>query len=173
MRRDRLLLVMPIVNVTLVVIFAASVALAQPFSPPGALPPPPMPPTPSVLTLVTLVTGHQWLPLALAVLLYVRHMLSDGSKFPVTIPATWLPAVSAALALAYAILVAVSMGASWQQALLGGATLGAAAALVDGLVVGIFGNDPTKVPAWAKAILMLVEPEPKVPVTVDPPAPPK
>jgi len=135
--------------------------------------------TPTDFTLpqvLALVTTHSWLPIAILVAVYVRHLLSDKSKFPnPPIPPTWLPTVTAAVTLVFSVLVARQAGGSWSVALVGGFTTGAASGFFDGIVVGLFGSDPSKVPWWAKLVLALVDDQaPQSPVANAPsdPKPP-
>lgn len=106
-------------------------------------------------TLIALVRSHTWLPVAIALVLYVRGLLSSSSRFPVTIPATWLPFATGLGTMVFSILVTVQGGASVGTALLASATTGTGAMVLDALAVAIWGNDPAKVPVWMKFFLMI------------------
>lgn len=128
-------------------------ALAQvaPASPPPSIEPFTLP------NVLSLASSHAWLPLAIVLVVYARHLLSEKSKLPVTIPARWLPTVTAFGGLLFTLLVARQAGAAWGVSLLGAFTAAVASGFFDGLAVGIFGSDPTKVPGWAKFVLALVD----------------
>lgn len=112
---------------------------------------------PDLGTLLQLISSRAWLPIAILAAVYLRHMLSDRSKLPITIPATWLPTVSAGMGLLVAALVAVQAGAPVATAVLGALVTAAATGFFDGIVTGIFGADPARVPAWARWLLALVD----------------
>lgn len=118
-------------------------------------PAPPAAPALDLTTLIKLVTGHQWLPVAALILLYARFAVSNASKFPITIPPTWLPVVSGVVTAAFTAVVAVQSGTSVGLAIVGLATTGVIATLLDAFAVAVFGNDPSKVPWYMRFVLML------------------
>ena len=113
-----------------------------------------MDPTVLQQILDALKTGH-YLPLIIILTLYVRKLASADSKFPISIPTTWLPSVSALGGLAYGFEVSIQNGASIGAALLGAIGVGASTGFFDGLMTAIFAHG--QAPAWAKAIVFLVD----------------
>lgn len=112
--------------------------------------------SPDLGTLLQLITSRAWLPLAIFATIWLRHMLSDRSKLPITIPATWLPTVSAGMGLLVAVLVAVQAGAPVATAVLGAFVAAATSGFFDGVLAAIFG-DPARAPAWARWLVALAD----------------
>jgi hypothetical protein len=93
-----------------------------------------------------LIKMRGYLPLAIIVVGYLARLTSDMSKFPIDIPKRAQPLVVVVLGQAYAVLLHVSTGARWQEAVINGLlvsflTMG----LFDLVVKAIFGG---KEPAW-------------------------
>ena len=128
--------------------------------------------------LLKLVQGHQWLPLAILGVGYLRLILSNKSRFPVTLSASWLNVVSALGGALFGLLVAMQAGVSPGLAVASVATTGALAGIVDALATALFGADPTKVPAWFKWIAglsrdVVTTPEPAIKVGANEPPKPR
>ncbi len=109
-----------------------------------------------LLTLLGLISGHQWLPLAIAVAAYVRVLLSERSRFPLSVSAKWLPSVTALCGLGFGVLVTRQNGASWQDATISGFITAGGAGLFDGVLTAAYGN-AANAPAWARWIVGIVD----------------
>jgi hypothetical protein len=105
--------------------------------------------------LSALKSGNTW-AIAAAITLYVRHVLSDRSKFPWTIPARWLSTVTAFGTLLASGELLRAGGLPWPA--VGAASFGAAAVsgFFDGVIVAIWGK-AENAPAWARFVVMLAD----------------
>ncbi len=113
-----------------------------------------MDPTVLQQILDTLKGGH-YLGLAIIATLYLRKLAGPDSKFPISIPTTWLPSVSAFGGLAYGFEASLQSGATAGAAALGALGVAASTGFFDGLVTVIFNHG--NAPAWAKALVFLVD----------------
>src|ERR1019366_6133912 len=100
--------------------------------------------------------SHQYVALAVLLAAYVRRLCASDSKFPISLPAAWQPVATAAVGACYGGLVAYQGGLSVDAALLSTVMAAGAMGLADMILVAIFA-DPTKAPAWARAIAFIVD----------------
>lgn len=105
--------------------------------------------------LLALLKTRDWLPLVLLVTMIVRKWLSGESKFPVTIPKTWQPTVTAAGGLVYGAMLAIQGGQPIGLALLDMAAAAGAGGFLDGILVAIFDHD--NAPVWARSIVFVFD----------------
>lgn len=118
--------------------------------------PGPVTPVLDLGTLLKLVMGHQWLAAAIFVVAFARVLLSDRSKRLPSIPAPWLPTVSAVLGAAFTVLVAVQGGAPLGVTLVGAFVMFVGSGALDGLLVAMYG-DPSKAPKWARWVVGIAD----------------
>jgi hypothetical protein len=148
--------------------------------------------------IVSLVQAGHWLPVILLATMIVRKWVSADSKFPVTIPKTWQPTITAAGGLAYGLELAIQQGQPIGSALLGMAVAAGTGGFLDGMLVAIFDHD--NAPVWARSIVFIFDDltgktpvsgeaakrlmrkrlpdlaaltQPEIPITVKPSEPPK
>lgn len=94
---------------------------------------------------LALLAGRKWLPLIVLLIGWATRLLSDKSRFPVSVPTRWQPVIVLALSTLYATGTAVVSGASWRDAavhafVVACVTMGA----FDLLVKAVFdGKEPT------------------------------
>lgn len=100
----------------------------------------------TALEWVKLGTEHKWLALAVVVIGWLTSLTSDWSKFPITVPGRWQPAVAAGLGLVYGVLQKVDDGMPLQKALIGGLLVALATGGLFDLVVN--GALDGRVPPW-------------------------
>jgi hypothetical protein len=105
--------------------------------------------------LLALVRTHDWLPLVLLSTMIVRKWLSGESKFPISIPKTWQPTVTAAGGLVYGAMLAVQAGQTLGAALLDMAITAGAGGFLDGMLVAIFDHD--NAPVWARSLVLIFD----------------
>jgi len=107
--------------------------------------------------LLDLLTSHNYLALAVVLIGWSVQMLGPDSKFPLTIPLIAgrdpKPLIVAVLSMAYAVVVAVSGGSSWADALKHGALTGLLTMGLFDLVVKFAFNG--NVPAWLNALALI------------------
>ena len=140
------LLVQCAVLFALLCLFAEAVAYAQPTPTPNA---------PPLQDIVALISAHGWLPLFALGLLYARKLCGPDSKFPITIPPTWLPSVSAFFGLAYGVVSSLVNGSALGPALLLCAVAAGGSGFFDGLLTAIFNHGAA--PRWAQALVFLFD----------------
>lgn len=140
------LLVQCAVLFALLCLFAEAVAYAQPTPAPNA---------PPLQDIVSLISAHGWLPLFALGLLYARKLCGPDSKFPITIPPTWLPSVSAFFGLAYGVVSSLVNGSALGPALLLCAVAAGGSGFFDGLLTAIFNHGAA--PRWAQALVFLFD----------------
>ena len=137
-----------LVQVLLVAAFCGT-AFAQPVIPLA-------PATSSPLEeIVSLISAHGWLPLFALGLLYARKLCGPDSKFPITVPATWLPTVSAFFGLAYGAVSSIQNGTALGQALLSCVVLAGGSGFFDALCTAIFNHGAA--PKWAQSLVFLID----------------
>jgi hypothetical protein len=107
----------------------------------------------TIMQLVDDFTGHKWLPAAVVLIGWLTTLLSDTSKFPITIPDRWKPMAVLILGQVYATVQAVAGGVTWPHAVWGGlvaafGTMG----LFDVVVKAIFQGQLPKWLQWLAAI---------------------
>lgn len=105
--------------------------------------------------ILTLLTSHNYLALALFALLYVRKLLSTDSKFPLSVPAQWLPAVTGLLGVGYEVVSDVQSHVALQRVVVDALAFGAATGVGDALLTAIFSSG--NAPKWAKAIVFIFD----------------
>lgn len=105
--------------------------------------------------LIALLSSHNWLGLIALVTLLLRKWTTADSKFPITIPPTWQPTVTAAGGLAYGLVTALQQGESWGTALLSMAIAAGTGGFLDGLLTAIFDHD--NAPVWARSIVFIFD----------------
>ena len=105
--------------------------------------------------LIALLSGHNWLGLIALLTLLARKWCSADSKFPITIPPTWQPTVTAAGGLVYGLVSSLQQGQSWGEALLSMAITAGAGGFLDGLLTAIFDHD--NAPVWARSIVFIFD----------------
>jgi hypothetical protein len=109
----------------------------------------------TILQAIADVTGQKWLPLAVLIVGWLTTMLGDTSKFPINIPDRWKPVIVIVLGQVYAVLQAVTGGASagkaiWNGLLTSFVTMG----MFDVVIKAIFQGNLPKWLAW----LALIDP---------------
>lgn len=100
--------------------------------------------------------GHQWLPLAILVIAYGRRLAQPDTKFPVSVPAQWLPTVTGGLSMATVFVTSLISALPIGMSLLASVVAGVGIGFFDGLLTAIFG-DASKAPSWARSIVFLVD----------------
>lgn len=106
--------------------------------------------------LVSFILEKKWLALAILVIGYITRLLSDDSKFPVSVPARFHPLVVTVLGQVLGALMMIQGGASWKVAVLTGLAVSfCTMGLFDLLVKAIFNGSPP----WWIDILALVFPK--------------
>lgn len=106
-----------------------------------------------VMNIVSLLTAHHYLPIAVIVIGYLTRLTSDMSKFPINVPTDYQPVVVVVLGQVYAAIVAVSGGASWKDAVISGlATSLFTMGLFDLVIKAIFKG---KEPAWLARLALI------------------
>lgn len=105
--------------------------------------------------LITLLSGHNWLGLIALLTLLLRKWTTADSKFPITIPPTWQPTVTAAGGLAYGLVSALQQGEPWGTALLSMAIAAGTGGFLDGLLTAIFDHD--NAPVWARSLVFIFD----------------
>ena len=140
------LLVQCALVLALLCLVTEAVAYAQPKPDPSATP---------LQGIVALFASHGWLPLFALGLLYARKLCGPDSKFPITIPATWLPTVSAFFGLAYGVVTSLVNGSAIGPALLLCAVAAGGSGFLDGALTAIFNHGAA--PRWAQAIVFLFD----------------
>jgi hypothetical protein len=109
----------------------------------------------SLTDLLSLVQSKHWLGLIAFAVLMVRKWTGPDSKFPVTIPATWAPTVTAAGGLAYGLVSALQTGQSLGMAALSMALAAGTGGFLDGMLVAIFNHD--NAPVWARTLVFIFD----------------
>jgi hypothetical protein len=99
--------------------------------------------------IVALISAHSWLALAVIVVGYLMRLFAPDSKFPITIPKRWAPAVTLGLGQIYGVLIAVSGGADWVSSVESGLSASFLVVVVQTLFDGAE-------PAWFKAIAFVI-----------------
>jgi hypothetical protein len=110
----------------------------------------------SITQLVSALCAHRYLFAFVLLAAYARRLTAPDSRFPVTVPDAWRPAVTTLLGVAYGVLATLQAGGSWKSAILGGIVSAAAAGFADMLLVAIF-VDPARAPGWARALAFLFD----------------
>jgi uncharacterized membrane protein YedE/YeeE len=105
--------------------------------------------------IVSLVQAGHWLPVILLTTMIVRKWVSSDSKFPISIPKTWQPTITAAGGLVYGLELAIQQGQPIGAALLGMAVAAGAGGFLDGILVAIFDHD--NAPVWARSIVFIFD----------------
>lgn len=115
--------------------------------------------------LLSLLTAHNYLALAVVVIGYVVQITRPDSKFPLSIPPIYgrdpKPLVALLAGIAYGALIAVQGGDTWQQALLHGAKVGLFTAGLYAVVIKFVFNG--NAPAWLNAIALIFPAKPSTP----------
>lgn len=107
---------------------------------------------PSMLQqLYALAMAQHWLPLIAILALWVRKLASPQSGFPINIPTTWLPTVSATGGLVYGLVSSLQGGESASASIFDMVAAAAGTGFVDGLTSAIFAHNSA--PAWARALV--------------------
>lgn len=135
--------------------FACALTLAALAGTAHAQGPAPDPGSTPLQDIVALISAHGWLPLFALALLYVRKLCSPDSKFPIPVPAQWLPTVSAFFGLLYGLVSSIEKGTALGTAVLTCVVLAGASGFFDGLLTAIFNHGAA--PKWAQAIVFLVD----------------
>lgn len=107
----------------------------------------------TISQILTLATGHKWLPLAIVVVGLLVSWTSDTSKFPVNIPDRYKPLVAIVLGQAYAVLEAVQGGSSWTTAVGHGVLVALSSAGLANLISTTIFNG--NVPSWLSWVTAL------------------
>ncbi len=105
--------------------------------------------------IVALVSSHGWLPLFGFALLYARKLCGPDSRFPITLPAQWLPSVSAFLGLVYGVVSALQNGTPIGSAILSCIVLAGGSGFFDGILTAIVNHGAA--PKWAQAAVFLID----------------
>ena len=105
--------------------------------------------------IVSLVQAGHWLPVILLATMIVRKWVSADSKFPVSIPKTWQPTITAAGGLVYGLELAIQAGRHIGGALLDMAVAAGTGGFLDGILVAIFDHD--NAPVWARSIVFIFD----------------
>ena len=105
--------------------------------------------------IVALISSHGWLPLFAFALLYARKLCGPDSKFPINVPPTWLPTVSAFFGLLYGGVSSYEKGTPLGTAALTCVVLAGSSGFFDGLLTAIFNHGAA--PKWAQALVALVD----------------
>ncbi len=105
--------------------------------------------------IVSLVQAGHWLPVILLATMIVRKWVSADSKFPVSIPKTWQPTITAAGGLVYGLELAIQAGRPIGGALLDMAVAAGTGGFLDGILVAIFDHD--NAPVWARSIVFIFD----------------
>jgi hypothetical protein len=105
--------------------------------------------------IVSLVQAGHWLPVILLATMIIRKWVSVDSKFPVTIPKTWQPTITAAGGLFYGLELAIQAGQPIGGALLDMAVAAGTGGFLDGILVAIFDHD--NAPVWARSIVFIFD----------------
>jgi hypothetical protein len=109
----------------------------------------------SLTDLIALIHSGHWLPLIALATLIARKWTSPDSKFPITIPPTWQPTVTAAGGLVYGLVSALQTGQSVGMALVGMAIAAGSGGFLDGVLTAIFDHD--NAPVWARSIVFIFD----------------
>lgn len=105
--------------------------------------------------IVTFLTSHNYLALALFLIVYARKLASPDSSFPVTIPTQWLPVVTGGLAMAYAGVNDIVQQKHLLNAVLDSLEVGGSIGVADALLTAIFASG--NAPKWARAIVFIFD----------------
>jgi len=105
--------------------------------------------------IITLLTSHNYLALALFLIVYARKLTSSDSKFPITVPAQWLPVVTGALAMAYGEVTDLVAHQTLLSATLDALAIGGSVGVADALLTAIFSSG--NAPKWAKALVFIFD----------------
>lgn len=109
----------------------------------------------SLTDLISLLQAHNWLGLIVLVVLIARKWTGPDSKFPVTIPPTWQPTVTAAGGLVYGLVSALQQGQSAGAAILSMAIAAGTGGFLDGILMAVFNHD--NAPVWARSIVFIFD----------------
>lgn len=112
--------------------------------------------------LIDAILHMKWLPLAIIVIGYLTRLLTDESKFPVSVPARWRPVVVVVLGQLYGCLMLAENGATWKTVVVTGlVTSFVTMGLFDLLVKAVFNGQP---PWWVDVLALIFPSNPTKPV---------
>lgn len=111
--------------------------------------------------LIAAIVTMKWLPLAIIVIGYLTRLLTDESKFPISVPARWRPVVVVVLGQLYGCLMLVQEGSTWKSVVVTGlVTSFVTMGLFDLLVKAIFNGQP---PWWIDILALIFPSNPTQP----------
>lgn len=105
--------------------------------------------------ILTLLTSHNYLALALFAIVYVRKLTSASSAFPVTIAPQWQHVLTGVLAMAYGAVTDVMAHATAMTTVIDALAIGGSVGVADALLTAIFSSG--NAPKWAKAIVFVFD----------------
>ena len=105
--------------------------------------------------IITFLTSHNYLALALFLIVYARKLASKDSSFPVTVPPQWLPVVTGALAMAYGAVTDLIAAKPLLATVIDAIEIGGSVGVADALLTAIFASG--NAPKWAKAIVFIFD----------------
>lgn len=101
----------------------------------------------------TLVTGHQWLGIAIVLVGWAVSLTSDTSKLPLNIPDRFKPLIALLFGQLYAVLEAIQSGEDWKTAVAHGIVAALSATGFSTIVVNtIFNGTLPKWLSWVSVI---------------------
>jgi hypothetical protein len=109
----------------------------------------------SLTDLLSLLQAHNWLGLIALLTLLFRKWTGPDSKFPITIPVTWAPTVTAAGGLIFGLVTALQQGQSVGAAVLSMLVAAGTGGFLDGIVVAVFNHD--NAPVWARSLVFIFD----------------
>lgn len=105
--------------------------------------------------ILTLLTSHNYLALALFAIVYVRKLCSADSSFPVSIPPQWNAVLTGALAMSYGAVTDVIAHAAVMTTVVDALAIGGATGVADALLTAIFASG--NAPKWARVIVFIFD----------------
>jgi hypothetical protein len=100
---------------------------------------------------------HSPLLAAFALLgILARAWVTDRSAFPLTLPPSWQPVITALAAATINASASIEAGIAWQTVAMTSLAWAATTGFLDGILVAIWG-DPKKAPAWARFAVMIFD----------------
>lgn len=105
--------------------------------------------------ILTLLTSHNYLALALFAIVYVRKLLSSDSKFPLSVSPQWLPAITGLLGVGYGAVTDLEAHKAALAVATDALAIGGTTGVADALLTAIFASGSA--PKWAKAVVFIFD----------------
>ena len=107
-------------------------------------------------TLLAALQHSPYLAALALISMLARAWVTDRSAFPLTLPASWQPVITALAAAALNATASLQAGIGWQVVVMTSLAWAASTGFLDGILVAAWG-DPKKAPIWARWAVMIFD----------------